>query len=73
MTKVARCSTREAIAVDALSKGDFGTFFKESPQSGPEPLRIPSTLVRWLSAPVVDYSLGKKILMEWKEGGIGIL
>ena len=73
VTKVARCSTREAIAVDALSKGDFGTFFKESPQSGPEPLRIPSTLVRWLSAPVVDYSLGKKILMEWKEGGIGIL
>ena len=73
VTKIARCSTREAVAVDALSKGDFGAFFKASPQSGAQPLRIPSTLVRWLSAPVVDYQLGSRIVMEWKEGGIGVL
>ena len=73
VTKIARCSSRESVAVDALSKGDFDAFFGASPNSGVDPLRIPSTLVRWLSAPVVDFSLGGRILMEWKRGGIGIL
>ena len=31
VTKIARCSSRESIAVDALSKGDFGAFFGASP------------------------------------------
>ena len=73
ITKVARCSSRETVAVDALSKGDFKNFFGNSPGSGPEPLRIPSTLVRWLSAPTVDYRLATRIVKEWKEGGIGAL
>ena len=73
ITKVARCSSRETVAVDALSKGDFKTFFGASTRSGPEPLRIPSTLVRWLSAPRVDYMLGTRIVKAWKESGIGAL
>ena len=73
VTKIARCSTQESIAADALSKGDFSAFFKASPQSAADPLRIPSTLVRWLTAPVVDYKLGSRIVREWKEGGIGVL
>ena len=73
VTKIARCSSRESIAVDALSKGDFGAFFGASPNSTAEPLRIPATLVRWLSAPVVDFSLGGRIVTEWRKGGIGVL
>ena len=73
VTKIARCSTRESVAVDALSKGDFGAFFRASPRSKSDPMRIPATLVRWLSAPVVDYGLGSRIVAEWRKEGMGIL
>ena len=73
ITKVARCSTRGAVAADALSKGDFKSFFEASPSSGPEPLAIPATLVRWLNAPVVDYTLGDRIVEEWRRTGLEVL
>ena len=46
ISKVARCSTRGAIAADCLSKGDFKEFFAFSPESPVDPSRIPATLVR---------------------------
>ena len=73
VTKVARCSTRGAAAVDALSKGEFDVFFRLSPKSGPEPLRIPGTLVRWLNAPVVDDNLGQRIAEDLRRGGLDVL
>ena len=73
ITKVARCSTRGAKAADCLSKGDFKEFFYVSPESPVDPLRIPSTLVRWLTWPVVDLNLGAKIAMELRGRGVDIL
>ena len=73
VTKVARCSTPGATAVDALSKGDFRMFFSLSPESGPEPLKIPGTLVRWLTRPVVDDSLGQRIGEDLKQGGLDVI
>ena len=71
--KVARCSTRGAKAADCLSKGEFREFFWCSPESPVDPMRIPAVLVRWLTWPVVDLSLGTKIARELKEKGIEIL
>ena len=73
ISKVARCSTRGAIAADCLSKGDFSEFFRISPESPVDPVRIPSTLVRWLTWPVVDLSLGAKIARELRAQGTEIL
>lgn len=71
--KVARCSTRGAAAADCLSKGEFTEFFHVSTASPVDPLRIPSTLVRWLSWPVVDLSLGAKIARELRARGVDTL
>ena len=73
IAKVARCSTRGAVAADCLSKGEFGEFFRVSPASPVDPLRIPSTLVRWLSWPIVDLSLGTKIATELRARGVDTL
>ena len=72
VTKVARCSTPGAAAVDALSKGEFGMFFKISADSGPEPLRIPGVLVRWLNSPVADDDLGQRIAEDLKRSGLNV-
>ena len=71
--KVARCSTRESVAADRLSQGAFEEFFKCAPEAPVSPSRIPPTLVRWLSWPVVDYDLGKKIAFELKSNGLDLL
>ena len=71
--KVARCSTRGAMAADLISKGDFTSFFDCSPESPVDPSRIPPVLVRWLSWPVVDYNLGEKIALDLKARGLDLL
>ena len=73
ISKVARCSTRGAKAADCLSKGEFSEFFLISPESPVDPSRIPSTLVRWLTWPVVDLNLGAKIARELRAKGLDIL
>ena len=73
ITKVARCSTREAMAADCLSKGEFKEFFSIFPPAPVTPLAMPGTLARWMNWPVVDYSLGTKIAKEIKDQGFKIL
>ena len=71
--KVARCSTKESTAADCLSQGAFKEFFQGALNAPASPTRIPSVLVRWLSWPVVDYHLGKKIATELKSDGLDLL
>ena len=71
--KVARCSTKGALAADYLSKGEFKEFFAVSPESPVDPMRIPPTLVRWLTWPVVDFNLGFKLAKELQAAGVDVL
>ena len=73
ISKGARCSTRGAKVADCLSKGEFEEFFFFSPESPVDPLRIPSTLVRWLTWPVVDLGLGARIARELGAKGVDVL
>ena len=64
---------RGAKAADCLWKGDFDELSCVSPESPVDPLRIPSTLVRWLTCPVMDLNLVTKIANELKAKGVNIL
>lgn len=73
ITKVARCSTKGALAADLLSKGDIRAFYDLCPESPVDPLRIPGTLLLWLNAPRVDYQLGDRIAEELGKKGVSVL
>ena len=54
-------------------KGEFKEFFAVSPESPVDPMRIPPTLVRWLTWPVVDFNLGFKLAKELQAAGVDVL
>ena len=71
--KVARCSTRAAIAADLLSKAEFGKFWEIWPEHDLEPVKIPRAYLKWLDNPVKDNSLGRRIIEEMRDNGITML
>ena len=61
---IARCSTREADAADALSKCDMERFVRLAPEADVEPQEVPGALLRWLENPLPDRRLGDRILKQ---------
>jgi hypothetical protein len=61
--KITRCSTPEAAAADAISKGSFAAA-RQLIHLDIEPARIPPTLVRWINQPVPSDDLAHLILTE---------
>ena len=61
---IARCSTREADAADALSKCDMERFVHMAPEAEVEPREVPGALLRWLENPQPDRRLGHRILKQ---------
>ena len=70
MVKVARCSTPEAKAADALSKAAYYKFRELVPTSEKLPRVIPGTVRAWIENPVVDRDLGRKIVREMMVEGV---
>ena len=64
MTKVARCSSKETILADYLSKAAFSEFYDLMPERKLSPARVPAALLRWINNPVEDTKLGQRILKE---------
>ena len=64
LTKVRRCSNKEAVIADCLSKADFKQFYEMMPERRLNPARIPAALLRWINDPVEDLKLAHKILKE---------
>ena len=61
---IARCSTVEADAADALSKCDMGRFLRLIPDADIEPREVPGALLQWLENPLPDRRLGHRILKQ---------
>lgn len=72
VVKVARCSTTEAKAADALSKAAYYKFRELMPTSGKLPKAIPRTVKAWIENPVVDRDLGRKIVRELMIEGVEV-
>ena len=62
ITKIRRCSDRQAEAADAVSKADWGLFRRVMPQADLTLVRVPITLAGWIQDPVEDRRLGERIL-----------
>jgi hypothetical protein len=71
--KITRCSTREAEMADALSKAEFTKCRQLGLAAGQplqtEPAWVPRSILNWLSQPVPDDDLGKKVLVEMSDRG----
>ena len=61
---VPRCSCREALVADAISKSNFTTFRTLMRGSERFPRRAPTALINWVLDPKPDRDLGDKILQE---------
>ena len=61
---VPRCSCREALVADAISKGDFRVFRTLMRGAERFPRRAPKSLEYWVKNPKPDRELGDKILQE---------
>ena len=66
VTDIGRCSNREAIAADALSKCDMQRFLQNMPEANVVPEEVPGSLLRWLENPVPDRHLGTRILNDMR-------
>ena len=69
IVKIGRCSNNLASMADALSKASFGRFWDlEGQEPGcelpEEQLEVPQALIAWVANPVVDWDLGRKLLVE---------
>ena len=64
MTKVARCSSRETIIADLLSKAALSDFYDLMLERNLRPARIPASLLKWINNPVEDTKLGQRIIKE---------
>lgn len=64
VTKIRRCSTREAVMADALSKAAFGMFTNLWEGPLPDAAPVPRALLRWIQRPTEDPALGDRILAE---------
>ena len=68
VVKITRCSNTPAVLADCLSKGHFGKFYDvariNNYKLDPDMAWVPRALMKWISNPVEDDDLGKKILEE---------
>ena len=64
VSDIGRCSNRETIAADALSKCDMSRFLENMPEANVQPEEIPGSLLRWIENPVLDKRLGQRIIEE---------
>lgn len=64
VSKITRCSNREAEMADALSKAAFGRFVSLWRGQLPDACRVPLSLRRWLENPTLDCDLGGQLLAE---------
>ena len=66
--KITRCSETGASMADALSKGEFEKTREMARVAdwplAVEPARVPGSILYWLANPVVDESLGDRVLRE---------
>ena len=69
ITNTGRCSNREAVAADALSKCDRERFLENMPEAN-LPEEVPGELLSWIENPVPDRELGSRIIHEMKSKGI---
>ena len=61
---IPRCSCREALVADAISKGDFRVFRTLMRSAERFPRRAPKSLECWVKNPKPDRDLGNRILHE---------
>ena len=61
---IPRCSCREALVADAISKGDFRVFRTLMRGAERFPRRAPKSLESWVKNPKPDRDLGDKILRD---------
>ena len=73
VVKVARCSTPEARAADALSKSEYDQFRQILPDMEEIPRRIPVAIKSWLENPRPDADLGRRIVLELKFWGADVI
>ena len=64
ITDIGRCSNRESIAADALSKCHMVRFLENMPEADMEPKEVPAALLKWIENPVPDRKLGKKMIED---------
>ena len=62
--KIRRCSNTGAKAADNLSKSALSSFKAIVPEANPIPDIVPQALLSWLTDPVPDRFLGRKIVKE---------
>ena len=62
--KIRRCSNDGAKAADHLSKSALSAFKATIPEANPVPDVVPQALLSWLTDPVPDRFLGRKIVQE---------
>ena len=73
VVKVARCSTPEARAADALSKSEYKRFTEFLPGMEKHPRRIPVAIRSWVENPRPDTDLGRRIVLELKYWGADVI
>ena len=61
---IPRCSCREALVADAISKGDFRVFRTLMRSAERFPRRAPKSLECWVKKPKPDRDLGDEILQD---------
>ena len=64
VSNIGRCSNREAVAADALSKCDMKRFLDNMPEANIVPEEVPGALLQWIENPMPDRKLGERILSE---------
>ena len=64
ITDIGRCSNKESIAADTLSKCEMGRFLENMPEANLAPEEVPSSLLSWIENPMPDRNLGSRIIKE---------
>jgi hypothetical protein len=64
VVKIRRCSNRESVMADALSKAAFRHFVNLWEGPLPDASPVPRSLLQWMQKPVDDPALGDRILSE---------
>ena len=65
VTKVGRCSSRETVAADAVSKADWKRLVSNMKEmDGVASRKVPESLLQWIRNPRPDRELGMKIVRD---------
>ena len=58
------CSGIGEIAADSLSKGDWDEAWQSMPDKNEDPGKLPVSLLHWITNPLLDMNLGKKVMSD---------